>query len=135
MTGLLVSFIFLLFQPTFYVGILFLSLFVSELNSELDEYVYNQVDLPKDFRLIAKARLTNIGSVINQLIMFTTLYIAALYTNTTVLNVLKAYHSQKESLDFLSVLNVTKNSMLVVFVIYLYGLQKILRKVTTTNNE
>lgn len=135
MTGLLLSFIFLLFQPTFYVGILCLSLFVSELNSELDQYVYNHVDLPKDFRLIAKARLTNIGSVINQLIMFTTLYIAALYTNTTVLNVLKAYHSQKESLDFLSVLNVTKNSMLVVFVIYLYGLQKILRKVTTTNNE
>ncbi len=130
-TGLAVSFIFLLFQPTFYMGILLLSIFVGELNSQLDNYVYNHVDLPKEFRLIAKARLTTIGSVMNQWIMFTTLYIASLFANTTVINVLKAYHSQKESLGFLSVLNVTKNSILVIFIIYLCVSQKVFRSVTT----
>lgn len=66
---LFISFILLLNDRSFYVGVFLLSVGSSQFNQLLNRYVYNHSDLPRDIRLISKYRLNNIGSILQQVMM------------------------------------------------------------------
>lgn len=123
--GIFCGFLLILWSPTFYVGILVLSLFNSQLNLRLNNHVYLHANLPKDYRLIAKYRLTNVGSILHQLLMMFVMYVATLFFKSlTVDEILQLYkHKHIDESAFLT-LNVTKAVLITGFILGLYWLQR-----------
>lgn len=76
-TGIMLSLALLTNKWTFLVGIYFLSVFITQLNRQLNTESYHDIYLPEDIRLVSKYRLTNLGSVLNQALI---LAIFAIFT-------------------------------------------------------
>lgn len=127
--GIALGFFLILWSPTFYIGVLILSLFTSQLNLRLNQLVYNEANLPKDHRLLAKYRLTNVGSILHQLIMMFIMYLVTLGVKTvTIDELLQAYtYKHVDEAAFLT-LNITKWLIISGFLITLYVIQNNYKK-------
>ena len=127
--GIAIGFILMLWSKSYYVGVLVLSLFASQLNLRLNNLVYTKANLPVDYRLLAKYRLTNVGSIIHQLIMMFIMYVATLVFKTvTIDEILQSYtYKTVDETAFLT-LNVTKFLLISGFLAGLYYLQKEYKK-------
>ncbi|WP_420511154.1 hypothetical protein [Vagococcus fluvialis] len=127
--GIALGFFLILCSPTFYIGVLILSLFTSQLNLRLNQLVYNEANLPKDHRLLAKYRLTNVGSILHQLIMMFIMYLVTLGVKTvTIDELLQAYtYKHVDEAAFLT-LNITKWLIISGFLITLYIIQNNYKK-------
>ena len=127
--GIASGLLLILWSPSFYVGILLLSLFTSQLNLRLNKLVYFEAELPKDHRLLAKFRLTNVGSVLHQFIMMFIMYLATIYFKTiTIDEILQLYTYKHVDESAFLTLNVTKAVIIFIFLIGLYVLQKQYKK-------
>lgn len=119
--GIGLGFLLLLFSPTYYLGVLVLSLFASQLNLRLNQLVYTEANLPKDHRLLAKYRLTNVGSILHQLIMMFIMYVATLVFKTvTIDEILQSYTYKHVDESAFLTLNVTKYILVFGFLAGLY---------------
>ncbi len=96
--GLIVGLLLLLPNGSlsYYVGIFCLSLFSAQMNQKLNRLVYENANLPKDHRLIAKFRLNNLGSIIHQISMMFIIYIITVMSNTVAIDEIFMSYSYKE---------------------------------------
>ena len=128
------GFVLLLFGPTFYVGVLVLTIFTSQLNLRLNNLVYTEANLPKDYRLLAKYRLTNVGSVLNQLIMMFVMYVGTLvFKNVTVDEILQSYTYKHVNEATFQTMDLTKYILITGFLLALYLLQKSFKEEKQSN--
>ena len=122
--GLCLSFLLLLTHQLFYVGVFTLSIVTSIYNQQLNQAVYNHSVLPRDYRLIAKYRLGNMGSILHQVIMMTLLLtITKLTHNVSLDNILHSYTFKEINTSAVSVLDIAKFSLLSLYVIILVVLR------------
>ena len=118
--GLMFSFLLLITHELFYVGVFTLSVITSIYNQQLNQAVYHYPVLPRDFRLIAKYRLGNIGSILHQLLMMATLFIVTKYAhNVSLDNILQSYTFKQIDTNAISVLDMSKYALLGWFAIIL----------------
>ncbi|MEG0256055.1 MAG: hypothetical protein RR554_09275, partial [Vagococcus sp.] len=123
--GILLGLVLLLFNSTFFIGIFVVTLFNSHLNQLLNQWVYKNGDLPQDYRLYAKYRLNNLGSIIHQIVMMLLIYLITLITRSASIGEIFMSYSNKvvdESAFF--TLDITKYFLILVFTIYLFVLRK-----------
>lgn len=117
-SGMLVSFVLLLIDPLFYVGVFMLSLFNAMYNQILNQKVYHKAGLPQDFRLVAKYRLGNIGSITHQLIMMSSLFLLTVTLHTaSMTEIFKAYSFKHEDASVHPIFLIAKIILLVLFTV------------------
>ena len=94
-------------------------------NQQLNQAVYHYPVLPRDFRLIAKYRLGNIGSILHQLIMMGVLFIVTNCSHKVSLdNILHSYTFKKIDVQAISVLDTSKYVLLGLFLLALILLKQ-----------
>lgn len=119
-SGLVCGFVLLLIPHLFYVGIFVISLFISQLNQRLNQYVYLNSDLPQDHRLVSKFRLNNLGSILHQILMTLLMYVITLMFKTISLDeILKSYSFKTVDPSAFFTLTLTKFILVGYFLIYL----------------
>ena len=130
--GIAVGFILMLWSYTFYFGVLVLTIFTSQLNLRLNQLVYTEANLPKDYRLLAKYRLTNVGSILHQLIMMFVMYVGTLlFKNVTIDEILQSYTYKNVDESTFQTMDMTKFVLIAGFLIALFILQKAYNKEKT----
>lgn len=67
--GIIIGLCAVISKYTFYPGIFILSVFITQLNRRLNRDIYQYDQLPEEVRLVTKYRLTNIGSILQQVVM------------------------------------------------------------------
>ncbi|MGY3703971.1 hypothetical protein BW731_01935 [Vagococcus martis] len=123
--GLVISFLLLSTHQLFYIGVLTLSITTSIYNQQLNQAVYQYPVLPRDFRLIAKYRLGNIGSIVHQLVMMAVLLIVTNTSHKVSLdNILHSYSFKEIDTKAIEVLDVSKYSILMIFIVILVFLYR-----------
>ena len=130
--GIALGFILMLWSYTFYFGVLVLTIFTSQLNLRLNQLVYTEANLPKDYRLLAKYRLTNVGSILHQLIMMFVMYVGTLlFKNVTIDEILQSYTYKNVDESTFQTMDMTKFVLIAGFLIALFILQKAYNKEKT----
>ena len=130
--GIALGFILMLWSYTFYFGVLVLTIFTSQLNLRLNQLVYTEANLPKDYRLLAKYRLTNVGSILHQLIMMFVMYVGTLlFKNVTIDEILQSYTYKNVDESTFQTMDMTKFVLIAGFLIALFILQKSYNKEKT----
>lgn len=66
---------------TFYVGIFILSIFITHMNRRLNRIFYHYKELPEETRLLTKYRITNIGSILQQVVMLVVISISVSFSS------------------------------------------------------
>lgn len=126
MSGLLCGFILILLPSVFYLGIFMISLFISQINQRLNQFVYFHSELPQDHRLVSKYRLNNVGSILHQIIMTLVMYVTTLLFKTVSLDeILKSYSYKIVDPSAFYTLEVTKHILVLFFIIYLSVITKL----------
>ncbi|RSU00135.1 hypothetical protein CBF37_02215 [Vagococcus vulneris] len=130
-TFLTISLLFLAVTQTFYIGVFFLTVISTELNQQLNEVAYSNPKLPKDYRLIVKYRLNNIGSILQQVIMFTILFITTkLLHSASLSEMFHDYSYKTANLNTLQPLKVTKIILLFIFIFFIPNLTRFIKNKT-----
>lgn len=113
------------FNFSYYLGIFLISLFSSQLNQRLTQHVYEEVDLPKDSRLMAKFRLNNLGSILHQILMMLIIYlITIMFKNITVDEIFMSYSYKQVDKSAFFTLDITKWILVVSFIIFILVLER-----------
>lgn len=125
MSGLLCGFILMLVPFLFYLGVFMISLFISQINQRLNQFVYFHSELPQDHRLVSKYRLNNLGSILHQIIMTLVMYgITLLFKTVSLEEILKSYSYKTVDPSAFYTLEVTKSILVLFFIIYLSVITK-----------
>lgn len=127
--GILIGLFLLSFGVTFYLGVFIITLFSTRFNQLLNQWVYNAADLPRDYRLLAKYRLNNLGSIIHQIMMMFIIYVVTLLTKSaTISEIFTSYSNKKVDKTAFLTLDVTKYILITFFVISLFFLNNKLKE-------
>ncbi|MGX4686489.1 hypothetical protein JNUCC83_06270 [Vagococcus sp. JNUCC 83] len=123
--GLILSFVLLATHQLFYVGVFTLSVVVSMFNAQLNQAVYHYPVLPRDFRLIAKYRLGNIGSILHQLLMMSVLLVVSKLSHHVSLDsILHSYTYKQTDFNAIYVMDISKYWLLFFFLTALVLLRR-----------
>lgn len=116
----IVSFLLLANHFSFFAGVFLLSLASAQLNHHLNVISYHLPILPQDYRLIAKYRLNNIGSILQQIIVFFTLYMVTIWLNSlSFTQMLQDYSTKTVNTETLFPLVVTNLILLGLFTLFI----------------
>lgn len=123
--GVISGLILVLWPTSYYLGVFLISLFSSQLNQQLNQYVYLNAELPKDFRLMAKFRLNNLGSIFHQIIMMLIIYLVTVaFKTVTVDEIFMSYSYKQVDKSAFFTLDVTKWILVAFFVLFISILEK-----------